>query len=131
MIKKGNETFSGYNKPKRTPGKSKKFAVLAKSGSRVKLVRFGDPNMRIKKSNPARRKSFRARHRCSTAKNKLTARSNNPLGSCIGVDRTTGNTAIEIKRINPILIRLGTCELPRIGINIMSAPTRSKTNKKF
>ena len=56
------------------PGKSKKFAVLAKSGSKVRLVRFGDPNMRIRKSNPARRKSFRARHKCATAKNKLTAR---------------------------------------------------------
>ena len=37
-------------------------------------IRYGDPNMRIKKSNPARRKSFRARHKCSTAKSKLTAR---------------------------------------------------------
>ena len=34
------ETFSGYNKPKRTPGKSKKSAVLAKKGDQVKLVRF-------------------------------------------------------------------------------------------
>jgi hypothetical protein len=55
------ERFSGYNKPKRTPGKNKKFAVLAKEGSNVKLVRFGDPKMRIKKSNPERRKSFRAK----------------------------------------------------------------------
>ena len=35
---------------------------------------FGDPNMSIKKSSPARRKSFRARHRCSTATDKTTAR---------------------------------------------------------
>ncbi len=55
------ERFSGYNKPKRTPNKSKKFAVLAKQGSQVKLVRFGDPNMSIKKNDPKRRKSFRAR----------------------------------------------------------------------
>ncbi len=74
MITYRGERFSGYNKPKRTPGKSKKFAVLAKVGKKVRLVRFGDPNMRIKKSNPARRKSFRARHKCSTAKNKLTPR---------------------------------------------------------
>ena len=39
------ERFSGYNKPKRTPGKSKKFAVLAKKGDKVRLVRFGDPKM--------------------------------------------------------------------------------------
>ena len=60
------ERFSGYNKPKRTPSKSKKFAVLAKQGDQVKLVRFGDPNMKIRKNEPARKKSFRARHRCDT-----------------------------------------------------------------
>jgi len=68
------ESFSGYNKPKRTSGKSKKFAVLAKKGTDVKLVRFGDPNMTIKKSIPARRASFRARHKCDTAKDKFSAR---------------------------------------------------------
>ena len=68
------ERFSGYNKPKRTPGKSKKSAVLAKQGDKVRLVRFGDPNMTIKKNIPARRKSFRARHKCDTAKDKLSAR---------------------------------------------------------
>ena len=70
------ERFSGYNKPKRTPKKNKKFAVLAKQGEQVKLVRFGDPNMTIKKDQPARRKSFRARHRCDTSPpSKLSARS--------------------------------------------------------
>lgn len=68
------ETFSGYNKPKRTPGKNKKFAVLAKKGSDIKIVRFGDPNMTIKKSNPGRRANFRARHNCDTAKDKFSAR---------------------------------------------------------
>jgi len=74
MIKYRGETFSGYNKPKRTPGKSKKSAVLAKQGDQVKLIRFGDPNMKIKKHIKARRKSFRARHKCEGATNKLTAR---------------------------------------------------------
>mgnify|MGYP003117876007 CR=1 FL=1 len=74
MITYRGERFSKYNKPKRTPGKSKKFAVLAKQNGTVRLVRFGDPNMRIRKNNPARRRSFRARHRCDTATNKLTAR---------------------------------------------------------
>lgn len=68
------ETFSGYNKPKRTPGKNKKFAVLAKKGDDVKLVRFGDPNMTIKKNIPERRSNFRARHNCDTAKDKFSAR---------------------------------------------------------
>jgi hypothetical protein len=69
------ERFSGYNKPKRTPGKSKEFAVLAKDGDKVKLIRFGDPKMSIKKDQPGRRKSFRARHKCdSNPPSKLTAR---------------------------------------------------------
>ena len=69
------ERFSGYNTPKRTPGKNKKFAVLAKQGDQVKLIRYGDPNMKIKKSSPDRRKSFRARHKCDPdPPSKLTAR---------------------------------------------------------
>tara|TARA_R100000995_G_scaffold73552_1_gene42377 strand:+ start:1123 stop:1368 length:246 start_codon:yes stop_codon:yes gene_type:complete len=73
MITYRGEKFSSYNKPKRTTGKSKKFAVLAKEGDKVRLVRFGDPNMSIKKNIPARRKSFRARHKCDEKKSKLTA----------------------------------------------------------
>jgi len=73
-LKYRGETFSGYNKPKRTPGKNKKFAVLAKKGSEVKIVRFGDPNMTIKKNIPERRSNFRARHNCDTAKDKFSAR---------------------------------------------------------
>ena len=74
MINYRGERFSGYNKPKRTPGKSKKSAVLAKEGKKIRLVRFGAPNMSIKKRNPARRKSFRARHKCDTATDILSAR---------------------------------------------------------
>tara|TARA_S200002703_G_scaffold156480_1_gene162212 strand:+ start:1755 stop:2000 length:246 start_codon:yes stop_codon:yes gene_type:complete len=73
MIEYRGERFSGYNKPKRTNGKSKKFAVLAKDGDKVRLVRFGDSNMKIRKSEPERRKSFRARHKCDEKKSKLTA----------------------------------------------------------
>ena len=52
----------------------KKFVVKACDGGTEKIIRYGDSSMRIKKSNPERRKSFRARHKCSTAKSKLTAR---------------------------------------------------------
>jgi hypothetical protein len=55
------EKFSGYNKPKRTPNGPKKFAVLAKKGDKVKLVRFGDPKMSIKKDQPSNKKSYCAR----------------------------------------------------------------------
>jgi hypothetical protein len=73
-LKYRGETYPGYNKPKRTPGAAKKSAVLAKKGSEVKVVRFGDPKMSIKKDQPARRKSFRARHNCDTATDKFSAR---------------------------------------------------------
>ena len=61
------------NKPMR--GDVKKFKVYVKNdkGNVVK-VNFGDPNMKIKKSNPARRKSFRARHNCDNPGPKTKAR---------------------------------------------------------
>jgi len=51
------------NKPFRTPGKSKKCAVYVrnKSTGNINKVNFGDPTMRIRKSNPARQRSFLAR----------------------------------------------------------------------
>lgn len=63
------------NRPFRTPNGPKKSAVYVKGkGGKAKIVRFGDPKMSIKKHNPARRKSFRARHKCATAKDKTTPR---------------------------------------------------------
>lgn len=52
-------------KPFLTPGGPKKRSVYVKNdkGNVVK-VNFGDPNMKIKKNDPGRRKSFRARHNC-------------------------------------------------------------------
>jgi len=52
-------------RPFRTPDGPKKFSVYVKNdkGNVVK-VNFGDPNMKIKKNIPERRKSFRARHGC-------------------------------------------------------------------
>ena len=55
-------------------GGSKKSFVYVKAGNKVKKVSFGDPNMKIKKNIPARKKSFLARHRCSTAKDRTKAR---------------------------------------------------------
>lgn len=56
------------NKPFRLPsGSKKKFGVYVKNdkGNVVKVT-FGDPNMEIKRDDPERRKSFRARHQCDT-----------------------------------------------------------------
>jgi len=70
----------GFNKPKRTPGhKNKSHVVLAKSGSTIKLIRFGQQGVRGAGKRPktaaqkARRKSFKARHRKNIAKGKLSA----------------------------------------------------------
>jgi len=62
------------NKPMQ--GDVKKFKVYVKNPSSGKIVKvnFGDPNMRIKKSNPARRRSFRARHNCADPGPKTKAR---------------------------------------------------------
>jgi hypothetical protein len=63
------------NKPFRTPNESKKFGVYVKNPSgRVIIVRFGDPNMEIKRDDPKRRKAFRDRHNCDTATDKTTPR---------------------------------------------------------
>jgi hypothetical protein len=53
-----------------------KFKVYVKDPKtgNVKKVNFGDKTMRIKKSNPARRKSFRARHRCANPGPRTKAR---------------------------------------------------------
>ena len=63
------------NKPFRTPDGPKKFSVYVKNekGNIVK-VNFGDPNMEIKRDNPERRKSFRARHNCDNPGPKTKAR---------------------------------------------------------
>ena len=62
------------NRPFRTPGGPKKYAVYVKSKSgKVKKVTFGDPNMRSRAGNKARRKSFAARHRCAQKKDRTTA----------------------------------------------------------
>jgi len=58
---RGREVKLG--KPMAGDVKKSKVYVRGPKGNVVK-VNFGDPNMRIKKSNPARRKSFRARHNC-------------------------------------------------------------------
>ena len=73
-IKRGRETFSGYNKPKRTPNHPKKsHAVLAKEGDKVKLIRFGQQGVKGSPKGTARNKSFKARHAKNIAKGKMSA----------------------------------------------------------
>lgn len=81
MIDYRGEKFSGYNKPKRTPGHPKKsHVVLAKEGDSVKLIRFGQQGV---SGSPAqagesaaerkRREAFKARHASNIAKGKMSA----------------------------------------------------------
>jgi hypothetical protein len=74
MIKRGSETFSGYNVPKRTPGhKTKSHAVLAKSGDEVKLIRFGQQGVTGSPDGSKRNEAFKARHAQNIAKGKMSA----------------------------------------------------------
>ena len=62
------------NKPRRTPDhKTKSHIVKACEGGKEKLIHFGAKGYGHNYSAAAR-KSFRARHKCDTAKSKLTAR---------------------------------------------------------
>ena len=76
------ETFSGYNKPKRTAKHPKKsHAVVAKEGSKTKLIRFGQQGVSGEgkaaksdsKADKARRKSFKARHAKNIKQGKMSA----------------------------------------------------------
>lgn len=71
---------SGYNKPKRTPSHpTKSHVVVAKVGSQVKTIRFGQQGVSGAGAHPttarqkARQKSFKARHAKNIAKGKMSA----------------------------------------------------------
>ena len=73
---------SGYNKPKRTPGHpTKSHIVVAKEGTKIKTIRFGQQGVRTagkpkageSARQKARRKSFKARHAKNIAKGKMSA----------------------------------------------------------
>lgn len=73
---------SGYNKPKRTPGHPKKsHIVVAKSGDKIKTIRFGQqgaktagkPKAGESEAMKKKRASFKARHAKNIAKGKMSA----------------------------------------------------------
>jgi hypothetical protein len=67
------ERFAGYNKPKRTPNAKKSHAVLAKQGSKIKLIRFGQQGVQGSPDGTARNRAFKARHATNIAKGKMSA----------------------------------------------------------
>ena len=73
---------TGYNKPKRTPNHpTKSHIVVAKVGSKVKVIRFGQQGAKTAGKPKAgegpkmkkKRASFKARHRRNIAKGKMSA----------------------------------------------------------
>ena len=93
------------NKPFRTPSGPKKFSVYVKNekGNIVK-VNFGDPNMEIKRDNPERRKSYRARHNCDNPGPKWKANywsckmwSAKPVSAIASEDETPEEELMDLK----------------------------------
>ena len=76
IMENGEKKNVKLNDPIRTSEvPSKKFKVYVRNEKgKVVVVRFGDPNMEIKREDPARRKSFRARHNCDNPGPKTKAR---------------------------------------------------------
>ena len=63
---------AGYNKPKRTPNHpTKSHVVVAKEGSKVKLIRFGQQNVKTNQT-VKQRKAFKARHAKNIARGKMS-----------------------------------------------------------
>ena len=64
--------LKGFNKPKRTPRhKTKSHMVLAKVGTRTKLIRFGQQGVRTNQT-PAQRRAFKARHAKNIARGRMS-----------------------------------------------------------
>ena len=89
------------NKPMREEGGEKKFKVYVKDPQtgNIKIVRFGDPNMEIKRDDPERRESFRARHDCENAKDITTPQ----YWSCKMWEKETSVTEYTQKDIEGII----------------------------
>ena len=65
---------SGYNKPKRTPNHAtKSHVVVAREGSKVKTIRFGQQGVTGDRKPTARQRSFKARHSANIKKGKMSA----------------------------------------------------------
>ena len=98
----GGELYEGKydGKPLGKPmkGDVKKFKVYVKNkkGNVIK-VNFGDPNMEIKRDDPERRKSFRARHKCAQAKDRTTPK----YWSCKMWSKTPVSKMVAENLINP------------------------------
>ena len=65
---------AGYNKPKATPNHpTKSHVVVAKEGSQIKTIRFGQQGVKGSPDGSARNEAFKARHAKNIAKGKMSA----------------------------------------------------------
>lgn len=89
--------YDGKPLGKPMKGDVKKFKVYVKNAKgNVIKVNFGDPNMEIKRDNPERRKSFRARHKCAQAKDRTTPK----YWSCKMWSKTPVSKIVEENLVN-------------------------------
>lgn len=64
---------SGYNQPKRTPSHpTKSHVVVAKEGSNIKLIRFGQQGVKTNQT-AGQREAFKSRHAKNISKGKMSA----------------------------------------------------------
>lgn len=68
LIEEASARCTKSTKKAHSTRKGKKWMKCVKSGSGYKRVHWGQAGVRVGKNNPKRRKSFRARHKCSSAK---------------------------------------------------------------
>jgi hypothetical protein len=63
LEEKSNATCTKVTGQTSSTRKDKKYMRCSRVDGKLKRIHYGDPNLRIKKSNPKKRKSFRARHK--------------------------------------------------------------------
>lgn len=132
------------NKPFRLPkGNSKKFGVYVKNDKgNIVLVRFGDPNMEIRRDNPEARKNFRSRHGCDNPGPKWKAKywsckmwSSKPVSSIASEDAFCDEEVIVEEELIEGIPEADDCEFSVAAVNYLNEElykdVKEKANKKF
>jgi hypothetical protein len=68
ILEKKGSRCTKVTKQQSSTRADKKYMKCTRVDGKLKRVHYGDPNLRIKKSNPKKRNAFRKRHKCSSAK---------------------------------------------------------------
>lgn len=129
--------YDGKPLGKPMKGDVKKFKVYVKNAKgNVIKVNFGDPNMEIKRDNPKRRKSFRARHKCSQAKDRTTPKywscrmwSKKPVSKIVEENNLVSNKKSGIFDKNILKLKLKEAFNPEIMSEPLVEPIVKPTTK--